>query len=695
MEANMAVKDSDKATPPSKANKAPVEEPPPCLSKHSPEPNPHVDILARLKLRAKESIIARRARETQFYSHEIDAKEKQEAIRLTMEGQSKSMLKEDIPGGLHSIQQMISPAVIHTLQSPLYPQMGLQQDCGVLGNEYSLTSLTLDDLIADGKAAAREHAKDRIVKQGQVMNDSERLQRRCLDHAFGEQEGSHLMTTKEMKLPAEWPVNTLEAASKECKDQLKGFQSDGQGCEHEKDVMKGSESSSASALSAYHLQPTTSPPEVNFNGRITSDQGDLNDIELWLCMTGFYDEEYRKKKLERQRRIKAIEEEKRQLLLEEEADQKSRSQPAGQHPSSKTAADSVARTEAIKRRRSCSSGADPRATKGLRPNNGERVPDNRVGVWESGNDLRDSDRFTICYPTKSSDMSKTSITARGTRFDDFSERLRKSPMQYKWEGQLSPGSLKAPLGQFSGFCDERQRYDHWSPHLPPEDAAHRRNNYDRGRDANRNPHVTRRHQHSPSTNFRDRRAAPFERTSRPTAASDDTPPHRDSIEYLNALENMGIDLRAGNVRYFLIRSHNYENVRIAQSEGLWCTQKKNESLLVNAFRGSRHVILIFSINMSKAFQGYAKMQSLPGDGDIQQPFWRNKLPWEATEPFKIKWIAKADTPYRAVGNLYNSLNENSFVFVGRDGQEISTEAGFKLCEIMDSDTKSKLDYLEY
>lgn len=54
----------------------------------------------------------------------------------------------------------------------------------------------------------------------------------------------------------------------------------------------------------------------------------------------------------------------------------------------------------------------------------------------------------------------------------------------------------------------------------------------------------------------------------------------------------------------MIKSWNHENVELSQAEGLWATQEKNEALLREAFETSRHVLLLFSVNQSMAFQGY-------------------------------------------------------------------------------------------
>ena len=54
----------------------------------------------------------------------------------------------------------------------------------------------------------------------------------------------------------------------------------------------------------------------------------------------------------------------------------------------------------------------------------------------------------------------------------------------------------------------------------------------------------------------------------------------------------------------MIKSWNHDNVLQAMKDDVWATQEKNEKVLAEAFRTSRHVILLFSVNKSMAFQGY-------------------------------------------------------------------------------------------
>ncbi|KAL5084964.1 hypothetical protein Trisim1_011318, partial [Trichoderma cf. simile WF8] len=57
-------------------------------------------------------------------------------------------------------------------------------------------------------------------------------------------------------------------------------------------------------------------------------------------------------------------------------------------------------------------------------------------------------------------------------------------------------------------------------------------------------------------------------------------------------------------RYFLVKSFNFKNVDMSQRDGLWITSSRNGAIFANAFKHHKNVFLIFSVNKSKAFQGY-------------------------------------------------------------------------------------------
>ena len=79
-------------------------------------------------------------------------------------------------------------------------------------------------------------------------------------------------------------------------------------------------------------------------------------------------------------------------------------------------------------------------------------------------------------------------------------------------------------------------------------------------------------------------------------------------------------------------------------KAVWATQPRNEQKLNAAFDEAEAVILFFSVNESRAFQGYARMASRTGEagtdedgsalwtgaeGDVRAPAWGST--------FKVKW----------------------------------------------------------
>lgn len=57
-----------------------------------------------------------------------------------------------------------------------------------------------------------------------------------------------------------------------------------------------------------------------------------------------------------------------------------------------------------------------------------------------------------------------------------------------------------------------------------------------------------------------------------------------------------------NLRYFIVKSCNRENLELSVQQGVWATQRSNESKLNEAFDSAENVILIFSVNRTRHFQ---------------------------------------------------------------------------------------------
>ncbi|XP_057812098.1 uncharacterized protein LOC131026290 [Salvia miltiorrhiza] len=138
-----------------------------------------------------------------------------------------------------------------------------------------------------------------------------------------------------------------------------------------------------------------------------------------------------------------------------------------------------------------------------------------------------------------------------------------------------------------------------------------------------------------------------------------------------------------NTRYFVIKSLNHQNIQMSIKKGIWATQVMNEPILEEAFQNSGKVILIFSVNMSGFFQGYAQMMSSVGwrrDNIWSQGSGKNN-PWGRS--FKVKWLRLHDLPFQRTLHLKNPWNEFKPVKISRDCQELPGDIGAALCELLD------------
>ncbi|CAH1795870.1 unnamed protein product [Owenia fusiformis] len=131
-------------------------------------------------------------------------------------------------------------------------------------------------------------------------------------------------------------------------------------------------------------------------------------------------------------------------------------------------------------------------------------------------------------------------------------------------------------------------------------------------------------------------------------------------------------------RYFVMKSNNHKNLDISYQKRIWATTASNERKLNKAFKDGKTVYLIFSVQGSGHFQGFAKMTSLIG---------KEKSP-DFGAPglggcFGIDWVKKANLQFQSAHHLLNPWNENKKVQVSRDGQEIEPQVGGELCKLWD------------
>ncbi|CAL1713012.1 unnamed protein product [Somion occarium] len=80
-------------------------------------------------------------------------------------------------------------------------------------------------------------------------------------------------------------------------------------------------------------------------------------------------------------------------------------------------------------------------------------------------------------------------------------------------------------------------------------------------------------------------------------------------------------------RYFILKSLTQSDLDLSIQKGLWATQKHNEGILDQAYRTSKDVYLIFSVNKSGEFYGYARMAG---------PILRGE--------HQVSWASRSDSP---------------------------------------------------
>ncbi|XP_010077327.1 PREDICTED: probable ATP-dependent RNA helicase YTHDC2 [Pterocles gutturalis] len=130
------------------------------------------------------------------------------------------------------------------------------------------------------------------------------------------------------------------------------------------------------------------------------------------------------------------------------------------------------------------------------------------------------------------------------------------------------------------------------------------------------------------------------------------------------------------VRYFIMKSSNLQNIDISQQKGMWSTTPSNEQKLNRAFWESSMVYLIFSVQGSGHFQGFARMASEIGCEKSQD--------WGSDGfggVFKVEWIQKERIPFQFAHHLLNPWNDNKKVQISRDGQELEPQVGEQLLQL--------------
>ena len=130
-----------------------------------------------------------------------------------------------------------------------------------------------------------------------------------------------------------------------------------------------------------------------------------------------------------------------------------------------------------------------------------------------------------------------------------------------------------------------------------------------------------------------------------------------------------------------MKSYSMADLRTSMQKGAWATQARNEPKLNAAYEGASCVVLFFSVNESRAFQGYARMASKTG-GAASDVTWMEGQSWGGV--FKLEWQTIFDLSFGQVAHLRNPMNEHKPIKISRDGQEVEPSVGLELCAAFDA-----------
>jgi len=136
----------------------------------------------------------------------------------------------------------------------------------------------------------------------------------------------------------------------------------------------------------------------------------------------------------------------------------------------------------------------------------------------------------------------------------------------------------------------------------------------------------------------------------------------------------------GKCRYFVMRSMNVRNIQISAAKGIWATSLGNSQKLRQSFRDVDHVILIFSATESRTFSGYGKMMCEPDD-HLLPGIW-GELSCRLSANFRVHWLKQCTAPLGLADHIKNPQNDDLPVRRCRDGQELPSSVGERLCRFL-------------
>lgn len=131
-------------------------------------------------------------------------------------------------------------------------------------------------------------------------------------------------------------------------------------------------------------------------------------------------------------------------------------------------------------------------------------------------------------------------------------------------------------------------------------------------------------------------------------------------------------------KYFVIKGSSQKAIDASLSKGMWVFSTSTERKLQKCLQDGKLVYLIFSVQGSGHFQGYARLTH----EIVHEKMTEFCMP-NSGNTYKIEWIKRANVPFQSTRHLQNPWNENRKVQISRDGQELEPSIGEGLCKLWD------------
>ena len=132
--------------------------------------------------------------------------------------------------------------------------------------------------------------------------------------------------------------------------------------------------------------------------------------------------------------------------------------------------------------------------------------------------------------------------------------------------------------------------------------------------------------------------------------------------------------------YYIIKSNTLENIKKSKVNSVWATTTANSLRLNQAFSKGK-VILIFSVNGSHFYYGYAIMTSYSAESPSN--IWQIENNIKLAGDFSVSWLCYCELPFSKTQQL--SINKS------RDCTELESKIGNRLCELCYEQEKEELE----